>query len=258
MMISIPPDLNYRNLHGLLRERIEPVHGIGAAGCTAIDIYALAGIRLQIERSATSTITVDLPGDQQLAARLLSCGLLRDLRFVIRGADATAASVFRGVPLTRIVTAADVERFAAEVLAAQRQIDPDLAARLCAVAAEAGDNVVRHSASTGIAALEIGAVAVELVVADLGTGIRPTLPRWQASDGDALLAATGDGHGVRGGLADIVRRLTPIHGAELLLRSGHAGLVVASGAIGHEEHGDPIPGTWVLIRIPHRRTAHDQ
>jgi hypothetical protein len=52
MMISIPPDLDYRNLHGLLREPEQAVRGVAATGCVAIDLYALAGLRLQIERSA--------------------------------------------------------------------------------------------------------------------------------------------------------------------------------------------------------------
>ena len=249
MMISIPPDLNYRNVHGLLRERTEPVQGLGATGCVAIDTYALVGLRLQIERSAAATIRIDLPSDRALADRMAASGLFRDLRFVLRGPDPTAAGAFRGVPLTRIVTATDVERFAADVLAAGRPVRPDLAVRLCAAAAEAGDNVVRHSASAGIAALEISEAQAELVVADLGLGIRTTLPRRVNSDGDAVLAAAGRDGRVSGGLADVVRRFAPVAPADIVLRSGHAGLLISGGSASHEEHGEPIPGTWVLIRV---------
>lgn len=248
-MISIPPDLDYRNFHGLLREPAQAVRGVAATGCAAIDLYALAGLRLQIERSATSVITVDLPRDRRLAARLVASGLFRDLRFVTRGPDPAAAGAFRGVPLTRIAEAADVERFAAEVLAAGRQTCPDFAAALCTAAAEAGDNVLRHSASTGIGAMEITGAHVHMVIADLGVGVRPTLAAPIGTDGDALLAAIGHGRRIDGGLADLVRRITRIGGAQIVLRSGHAGLLLAEGGISHEEHGSPIPGTWILVRI---------
>lgn len=81
-MISIPPDLDYRNLHGLLREPAQQVRGVAATGCVAIDLYALAGLRLHIEQSAASVITVELPREGRLAARLVASGLFRDLRFV--------------------------------------------------------------------------------------------------------------------------------------------------------------------------------
>jgi hypothetical protein len=249
MMISIPPDLSYRNLHSLLREPAEAVRGVVATGCVAIDLYALAGLRLQIEQAVAPVITVDLPSDRGLAARLMSSGLFRDLRFVVRGSDPAAASAYRGVPLTRIATAGDVERFAAEVLAAGREARSDLAVRLCTAAAEAGDNVLRHSASTGIAAMEITEAHTELVIADLGAGVRATLASPVGSDGDALLAATGHDQGIDGGLVDVVRRFTPTDGAEIVLRSGHAGLLLAAGATSHEEFGSPIPGTWILVRI---------
>lgn len=248
-MISIPPDLNYRNLHGLLREPARALRGVAAMGCVAIDLYALAGLRLQIERSAASVITAELPRDRRLAARLVASGLFRDFRFVTHGPDPLAAGAYRGVPLTRIAEASDVERFAADVLATARQTRPDFAVALCNAAAEAGDNVLRHSASTGIGAMEIIGGHIDLVIADLGVGVRTTLATPVGTDGDALLAATGHDRRIDAGLVDIVRRVTRAAGAEIVLRSGHAGLLLTAGGTSHEEHGSPIPGTWILVRI---------
>lgn len=248
-MISIPPNLTYRNLHTHLREPQEPVRIVGATGCAEIDVYALAGLRLLLDRRAAPAVMVDLPADRSVAARMLASGLLRDLRFTVRGYSPDPVDGFRGVPLTMLTAAADVERFAADVLSAARDAGSELAPKLCAAAAEAGDNAIRHSSSAAIAAMEIRAAAVDLVTVDAGIGIRATLGDKVDTDGDALLTATGSIGRRNGGLADIARRWSTVDGAELIVRSGHAGLVVAEGAAKHEEHGDPIQGTWVLIRI---------
>ncbi|HYN50703.1 MAG TPA: hypothetical protein VES62_07240 [Thermoleophilaceae bacterium] len=252
MMISIPPDLRYRNLHSLVREPDHVVSRMAAAGCIEIDVYAFVGLRLLLDRWAGSSVTIDLPRDRRLAARFQSCGLLQDLRFVVRGASVELADAYRGVPLTRLSTAADVERFAADVLVTSRVERPDLAANFCAAAAEAGDNAVRHATAPAIGAMEIKATGVDLVVADAGAGIRATFAADVGSDGDALLAATGGIGRTNGGLADIARRWPAVDGAEVILRSGHAGLVLSGGTAKHEEHGSPIRGTWMLIHVSNK------
>ena len=250
MMLSIPPDLNYKNFHshqpGQGPAAIDRVAG---TGCTAIDAYALAGLRALLERRAAPTVVVELPSDRRLASRMLAAGVLQDPRVVTRGRRPSRADRFRGVPITRLSTADDVDRFAVDVLAAMRAFAPDLAPKLCASAAEIGENAVRHGSAPALATVEVLPGAVDLVTIDAGVGIRATLDVDPASDGDALLVATGTLGGRDGGLADVARRWSAIDGAQMVLRSGHAGLVLADGTTEYEEFGTPIQGTWALVHV---------
>lgn len=121
MMLSIPPDLNYRNFHSH-----QPGQGpaaidrVAATGCTAIDAYALTGLRASLERRAARSVVVELPSDRRLASRMLAAGVLQDPRVVTRGRRPSRGDRYRGVPITRLSTAGDVDRFAVDVLAAMR------------------------------------------------------------------------------------------------------------------------------------------
>jgi len=250
-MLSIPPDLNYRNFHNHQPgQGLAAIDRVAATGCTAIDAYALAGLRASLEQRAAPTVVVDLPSDRRLAGRMLAAGVLQDPRIVTRGRRPSREDRYRGVPITRLSTADDVDRFAVDVLAAMRAFAPDLAPKLCASAAEIGENAVRYGSAPALATVEVlPEGGVDLVTVDAGVGIRATLDVDPASDGDALLVATGTVGGRDGGLADVARRWAAIDGAQVVLRSGHAGLVLADGTTEYEEFGTPIQGTWALVHV---------
>jgi hypothetical protein len=252
--LSVPPRLADTDFHRLDREiptGTLPII-VSMRGVQAATAYGMVGLRLRIDaiRAAGRPVSVLMPTDVRVGTRLASSGLFNDLSIDIEGDRAGHPTAeWNGVPISRLLSVDDVFGFAEKV--ALTPGSPNVAQTLNLAAFIAGLNAQKHGRGpvAPLAIFEASEAGVfELVIADRGPCLRGTRPAGEIqTDVQALERAVGLSGDPFGKGLPKVRELAERLGADLVIRSGWNGLVLAPTPT-TEEMPCPVHGTFVAIR----------
>lgn len=141
-LVSIPPRLADGDVHRLERHRLagdKPVL-VSMRGLVEATAYGILGLRLRLDAlvAAGRAVSILMPYDPDIGARLSSAGFFNELRLSLEGdRGGHPTSPWNGVAISRLATESDLFTFAEGVAA--KFSDPAVASIVQLAAFVAGD-----------------------------------------------------------------------------------------------------------------------